>query len=488
MRRVPDGLSVGLQNELHRRKSVLRTEKDEQNRQGKTGLIRFVMVHVYECMGRRFLLDVESGSVFAVDELTAKLIEKSSPSAEAQGDFSRYTADEIKEAEAEIESLRKRGVLFSPEPDHPKPTYKGVVKALCLNIAHGCNLRCRYCFADDGQYHGKTDYMSESTAKNAIDFLISKSGSRKRLEVDFFGGEPLLNMDAVRATIDYARSVEKAAGKEFRFTVTTNAVLLTDELIDYFNREMYNVVLSIDGRKEVHDSVRVDAAGKGSFDKALENALKLVRLRGNKSYYVRGTFTAKNLDFAKDVLALNDYGFGQVSLEPVVLPDGDPLALKESDIEEMKAQYEILAEEYIRRRASGKEFGFFHFNIDIYNGPCAAKRLVGCNAGDEYLAVAPNGNIYPCHRFDGIDDYIIGNVNDGTFSDKLPQMFATTNLTKKEECPTCWAKYYCSGGCAANSIQICGNIVKPYKIGCELMKKRVECALAIAAIESENND
>ena len=443
------------------------------------------MVHTYECLGRHFLLDVESGSVFVVDELTAKLIEKSSPSAEAQGDFSRYTKEEIAEAEAEIESLRKQGVLFSSEPVHPEPVYKGIVKALCLNIAHGCNLRCKYCFAEDGQYHGGTDYMSAETAKNAIDFLIAKSGSRKRLEVDFFGGEPLLNMPAVRAAIDYARSVEKAAGKEFRFTITTNAVLLTDELIEYFNKEMYNVVLSIDGRKEVHDSVRVDATGKGSFDRALKNALKLVRARGDKSYYVRGTFTSENIDFAKDVLALNDYGFGQVSLEPVVLPDGDPLALKLSDVEDMKAQYEILAEEYIRRRAQGKDFGFFHFNIDIYNGPCASKRLVGCNAGDEYLAVAPNGNIYPCHRFDGIDDYLIGNVNKGTFSDKLPQMFATTNLTKKEECPSCWAKYYCSGGCAANSIQICGGMEKPYKLGCELMKKRVECALAIAAIESE---
>ena len=247
---------------------------------------------------------------------------------------------------------------------------------------------------------------------------------------------------------------------------------------------MFNVVLSIDGRKEVHDSVRIDVAGKGSFDKALRSSLKLVQSRGDKSYYVRGTFTAKNLDFAKDILALNDYGFGQVSLEPVVLPVGDPLALKEEHIETLKEQYEILAKEYLTRRAEGKEFGFFHFNIDIYNGPCASKRLVGCNAGDEYLAIAPNGNIYPCHRFDGIDEYIIGNVNDGTFSNELPQMFATTNLTKKEECNNCWAKYYCSGGCAANSIQICGGITKPYKIGCELMKKRVECALAIAAIEA----
>ncbi len=446
------------------------------------------MVHTFRCLGRYFALDVESGSLFEVDELTANLIEKRSPLATAKGDFSRYNDAEIAEAESEIDELIRRGVLFAPEPVHPEPVYKGVVKALCLNIAHGCNLRCRYCFAGDGQYHGDLDFMSTETAKNAIDFLISKSGGRKRLEVDFFGGEPLLNMKTVRATIDYARKVEKEAGKEFRFTITTNASLLTDELIDYFNREMYNVVLSIDGRKEVHDYMRPDASGKGSFDKSLENSLRLVRSRVGKSYYVRGTFTAHNLDFAKDVLALNDYGFGQVSMEPVVLPDGDPLAIRAEHLEELKWQYELLAKEYIARRAAGKEFGFFHFNIDIYNGPCASKRLVGCNAGDEYLAIAPNGNIYPCHRFDGIEEYVIGNVNDGTFDNSLPTLFATTNLTKKEECNGCWAKYYCSGGCAANSIQICGGIKKAYKVGCELMRKRVECALAIGAIESEGRE
>lgn len=441
------------------------------------------MVHVFECLGHRFLLDVESGSIFIVDELTAKLVEKRPPFASATGGFSGYDAAEVDEAACELDKLVQSGVLFSPEPRHPEPEYKGIVKALCLNIAHGCNLRCKYCFAGDGQYHGGVDFMSPQTAKNAIDFLIERSGSRKRLEVDFFGGEPLLNMDAVKQTVAYARDVEKAAGKEFRFTITTNAVLLDDELIDYINREMYNVVLSIDGRKEVHDAVRKDAGGRGSFDTALQNSLKLIKARGDKSYYVRGTFTADNIDFAKDVLALNDYGFGQVSLEPVVLPDNSPMALRDEHIDEMKRQYELLAEEYLKRRARGKEFGFFHFNIDIYNGPCAAKRLVGCNAGDEYLVVSPNGNIYPCHRFDGMEEYRIGNINDGSFDERLPRMFATTNLTKKEECNDCWVKYYCSGGCAANSLQLCGDIRKPYRLGCELMKKRVECALAIAAIE-----
>ena len=398
------------------------------------------MVHVYKCLGRWFVLDVESGSFFETDERTAKLIEKRrSPVADARGDFS----DEDMEIQSEINSLISDGVLFTEEPVHPEPVYKGIVKALCLNIAHGCNLRCTYCFAGDGQYHGGVDFMSADTAKNAIDFLVAHSGPRHRLEIDFFGGEPLLNMDAVRATIDYARSIEKESGKEFRFTITTNALALNDELIDYFNKEMYNVVISIDGRKSVHDNVRKDAAGKGSFDRILENARKLISKRGDKSYYVRGTYTAANRD-------------------------------------------ELLAEEYLKRRASGREFGFFHFNIDIYHGPCASKRLVGCNAGDEYLAVAPNGDIYPCHRFDGMPDYVIGNVNTGAFDEKLPRMFNSCNLTKKEECNECWAKYYCSGGCAANSIFFAGGITKPYKIGCELMRKRVECALAIAAIENAN--
>ena len=440
------------------------------------------MVHLFECLDRRFALDVESGSLFEIDGRTAELINKRiSPVADARGDFSNEDA----EIEREIDLLVSRGVLFSPEPEHPQPVYKGIVKALCLNITHGCNLRCTYCFAGDGKYHGKDEIMSAETAKCAVDFLIGKSGPRRRLEIDFFGGEPLLDMEAVRATVDYARSVEKQAGKEFRFTITTNALALTDELIDYFNREMYNVVISVDGRREVHDRVRKDAAGRGSYDRVLANARRFAERRGDKSYYVRGTFTAANKDFAADVLALNDCGFGQISLEPVVLPDDNPLALRMSDVEELCRQYELLAREYIKRRAEGREFGFFHFNIDIYHGPCASKRLVGCNAGDEYLAIAPNGNIYPCHRFDGMSDYVIGNVCDGTFDDRLPRMFATTNMTKKEECGECWAKYYCSGGCAANSIFFAGGIKKPYKVGCELMRKRVECALAIAAIEKE---
>ena len=442
------------------------------------------MVHTFRCLGRIFLLDVESGSIFEIDELTETLIEEMiSPLANAKGDFSRYSRLEIAEAKAEIDALIKEGVLFSAMPAHPEPVYRGVVKALCLNIAHVCNLRCTYCFAGDGQYGG-AGIMDKGTAINAIDFLIAKSGSRKQLEVDFFGGEPLLNMDVVRAVVDYAPAAAKKAGKEIRFTITTNAYSLTDELIAYFNEHMYNVVLSIDGRKLTHDRLRKNADGQGSFDKVLSNARRFAERRGDKSYYVRGTFTSENIDFGADAVALNDYGFGDISLEPVVLSDGDGLSLKSEHLPELCRQYEALAEEYLRRRQAGRRFNFFHFNIDIYNGPCAAKRLVGCNAGDEYLAVSPDGSIYPCHRFDGNKDYVIGNVNDGVFDDSLPRFFASTNLTKKEGCNECWAKYYCSGGCGANSILFCGDIKKPYEIGCVLMKKRVECALSINCIEN----
>lgn len=442
------------------------------------------MVHTFRALGKIFLLDVESGSVFEIDELTEKLIkEKISPLAIAKGDFSSYDKADIDDALSEIDELIAEGVLFSKAHKHPEPVYKGVVKALCLNIAHICNLRCSYCFAGDGAY-GTHGVMDEHTAKNAIDFLLKRSGGRKQLEVDFFGGEPLLNMPVIKSTIDYANTEAEKLGKKFRFTITTNAYALTDELTEYFNEKFYNVVLSIDGRKNVHDAVRKDASGRGTYDTVIANIARFVEKRGDKSYYVRGTFTADNLDFARDVMALNDSGFGEISLEPVVLDDSDALALKPAHVKALAAQYEILAEEYIKRRKSGRKFNFFHFNIDIYNGPCASKRLVGCNAGDEYLAVSPDGSIYPCHRFDGNKEYVIGNVNTGHFDEKLPRFFASTNLTKKEDCNECWAKYYCSGGCAANSIFLCGDIKKPYKVGCELMKKRVECSLAVNCIEN----
>lgn len=441
------------------------------------------MVHAFDCLGHSFLLDVESGSVFIVDSLTKALIENhDSPVDYSKGEFSRYTATEIAEAREEIDALIKEGVLFSPEPTHKKPEYAGIIKAMCLNISHMCNLRCEYCFADGGSYSGAMTNMSFEVAKNAVDFLIAKSGGRRNLEIDFFGGEPLLNFDVVKRTVAYARGLEKEKNKNFRFTITTNAMLLDDDAIDFFNKEMYNVVVSIDGRKSVHNSVRKTVAGEGSFDAAMKNALNFKAKRKGQ-YYVRGTYTALNKDFSKDVLYLNDCGFDQISIEPVVLHENHRLAIHKSDVPELIEEYDKLVNEYFRRRKTDKWFNFFHFMIDIYHGPCETKRLVGCGAGNEYVAVAPNGDIFPCHQFDGDADYKIGNVLDGTFDNRIPEKFALNNLLEKKDCRDCWAKYYCSGGCAANAIHYCGDINKPYEITCELMRKRIECAIAVNSLE-----
>ena len=443
------------------------------------------MIHTFDCLGSSFLLDVESGSVFIVDSLTKLLAENlGSPIDYSRGEFSRYTREEIDEAQAELQSLINEGILLSPEPEHQKPVYNGVIKAMCLNISHMCNLRCEYCFAGGGSYCGEMMNMSLEVAKRSIDFLIEKSGTRRNLEVDFFGGEPLLNLDVVKQTVAYARSLEKEKNKNFRFTITTNAVLLNDDAIEFFNREMYNVVVSIDGREEVHNAVRKTALGTDSFDVVLKNALNFKAKRVGQ-YYVRGTYTALNKDFGKDVLFLNDCGFDQISIEPVVLPESHRLAIKPSDTAELVEEYDRLVNEYFARRQTDKWFNFFHFNVDVYHGPCETKRLVGCGAGNEYVAIAPNGDIFPCHQFDGDHAYRLGNVLEGTFDTKIPEVFATNNLLCKEDCTKCWAKYYCSGGCAANAIHYCGDINKPYKITCELMRKRVECAIAVNSLEKQ---
>lgn len=440
------------------------------------------------------MLDTESGSVFETDSITEKLAE--SPNARL-GDFSDFPfaeraaawgvmPDELREAADELVSLVKAGLLYRPQPEYAPPVYHGVIKAMCLNVSHCCNLRCEYCFADGGTYNTRAMNMPPEVAERAIDFLIAKSASRRNLEVDFFGGEPLLNMETVRRTIEYARSREKEAGKRFRFTITTNAYALDRETAEYLNREMYNVVLSIDGRKSVHDAVRRTAAGGDSFDRSLENALAFRSVRGDGQYYVRGTYTARNKDFCADVVAMNDYGFDQISVEPVVLPETHPLALKESDVPALEREYEKLAAVYLERRQTDKWFNFFHFMLDLDDGPCESKRMAGCGAGNEYVAVNPNGDIYPCHQFDGDEKFRMGSVNDGSFDTDIARFFAENNLTKKLACLNCWAKYYCSGGCAANAIRYGGGIDKPNAVSCALMKKRIECAIAVSAVEKQN--
>ncbi len=445
------------------------------------------MVHTFTCLGQDFLLDVESGTLCRIDSSMKKFIDTvNSPSGEINdGEFSRVRKLFPEEAE-EVEALIKSGALFSSRADYVPPKPDGTIKSMCLNICHNCNLACTYCFADEGKYSGHKASMSIETACKALDFLAEKSGTRRNLEVDFFGGEPLMNMDAVYAAVKHGRELEKTHDKNFRFTITTNALNLNDEISEFLNREMYNVVISIDGRKNVHNQVRKTQNGKDSFDVVLKNALAFRRIRGDGQYYVRGTFTSLNKDFAADALAIADYGFDKLSLEPVVLPDGHPLALNDSDLDELYEQYEILAAEYIKRRKNPESwFSFFHFIVDLKHSPCLSKRYSSCGAGTEYVAVTPAGDIYPCHQFVGNEAYKMGNINDGKIDIELYEKFTRNNLAYKPTCKQCWAKYYCSGGCAANAVNFNGEITVPYKTACALMKKRLECALAIYCIENE---
>lgn len=434
------------------------------------------MVHTFGLLGRLFVLDTESGSFSEIDQVAKALLDGD--------DMSPFSSCEIADAQAEIDALKAEGVLFASEQKAALPPFTPVVKAMCLNVSHNCNLACEYCFADGGTYCGERQTMSFDTAKAAIDMLVEMSGSRRNLEIDFFGGEPMLDFDVVKKTVLYARSLEKDRNKKFRFTITTNAYKLTDEDIDFFNEQMYNVVISIDGRKHVHDRVRKTVGGKDSFDIVMKNALRFKQKRKGQ-YYVRGTFTRYNLDFCSDVLFLNDMGFDQLSIEPVVLDPASPMAIRDDDIPTVLAEYDKLAAEYIERRKTDKWFNFFHFMIDIDNAPCAVKRLKGCGAGGEYVAVAPDGTVYPCHQFDGIAATALGNVFDKDLDESIRKRFYGCSVPTKPDCAACWAKYYCSGGCMANSFKFCGgDINKPYRPACELMKKRVECALAIKAIES----
>ncbi len=450
------------------------------------------MIHKYSMNGLFIVLDVNSGAVHVVDEIVYDILDfyKELPLDEIILKLKdKYSADEVREAYGEIKELENEKLLYTediykeviPLIERRDP----VVKALCLHIAHDCNLKCKYCFAEEGEYHGKRELMSLEVGKKAIDFLIKASGKRKNLEVDFFGGEPLMNFDVVKGIVEYARSIEKEKGKNFRFTITTNGILLNDDIMEYINENMHNVVLSIDGRKEVNDRMRPRAGGQGSYDNIVPKFQKLAESRNQTDYYVRGTFTRHNLDFGKDVLHLADLGFKQISVEPVVADPSEDYAIQEEDLPVIFEEYESLAKDIIKRRKEGKWFNFFHFMIDLTGGPCVTKRLVGCGSGTEYLAVTPTGDLYPCHQFVGQEQFKMGTVDTGVVNTDIRKDFEQCNVYNKPVCQNCWAKFYCSGGCVANSYNSHGDLITPYEIGCEMQKKRIECAIMIKAVENE---
>lgn len=463
------------------------------------------MVHQYKNNGYNIVLDIASGAIHVVDDVVydiiALLIETASEdvleyiqnSASEKEIISQleehYNSEEIKEAISDIKELIEDESLFTKDiykeyiMDFKKR--KTVVKALCLHIAHDCNLACKYCFAEEGEYHGRRAIMSYEVGKKALDFLIANSGNRRNLEVDFFGGEPLMNWQVVKDLVHYGRELEKKYDKKFRFTLTTNGVLLNDDILEFANKEMSNVVLSIDGRKEIHDFMRPSRNGKGSYELILPKFIKTAESRNQNNYYVRGTFTHHNLDFAKDVLHLADLGFKQISVEPVVALEDEEYAIKKEDIPRIYEEYDKLAREMIQREKEGKGFNFFHFMIDLEGGPCVAKRLSGCGSGTEYLAVTPWGDFYPCHQFVGEDGFLMGNVDEGITKTEIRDEFKLCNVYAKDKCKECFARFYCSGGCAANSNKFHGSITDVYDIGCDLQRKRVECAIMIKAALAE---
>lgn len=453
------------------------------------------IVHKFKVNNIKMLLDTNSGAVHVVDDIIYDIIDYYKNLNEKEIILKmkdKYSEEEIKEACGEIREIENDGELYTEDPyedivlKHNEVSY---IKALCLNIAHDCNLRCSYCFASKGDYNGKRELMSEDVAHRAIDFVIKNSGPRKNIEVDLFGGEPLMNMDVVKSTVEYGYKMGEKNGKVIHFTITTNATLLNDEIIDYLNKNMVNIVLSIDGRKSVNDSVRVRADGSGTYDSILPKIKKMVERRDSgKQYYVRGTFTSKNIDFYNDVIHLADLGFKEISVEPVVLPPENELALKEEQLEEIYRQYDKLSAEIIKRKKEGRGFKFYHFAIDINGGPCIYKRVSGCGSGFEYVAVTPNGDIYPCHQFVGDEKFKLGTVYDGKIDTKISSLFKNAHIYNKEDCKECWAKFYCSGGCQANNYHFNGDIHKPYKLGCALQKKRIECALYIKACVALDKD
>ena len=426
------------------------------------------MTHAYSLHGRNIILDVNSGAAHAVDPATFHAI-------------THWGEQDVGGLFGDVQALIDAGKLFSPELELPaaRPD-QHIVKALCLHVSHTCNLTCDYCFAQAGRYHGAEALMPFEVGRRALDFLIEHSGGRRNLEVDFFGGEPLMNWDVVKRLVGYARGIEKEAGKNFRFTLTTNGVLVDDEVIEFCNREMTNVVLSLDGRREIHDRLRKTVNGRGSYDLVVPKFQRFAAARGGRGYYMRGTFTHANPDFTRDLYHMAELGFKALSMEPVVCAPGSPHALTREDIETAKREYEALALEMARRAGTPEEFSFYHYTLDLKHGPCVYKRVAGCGSGTEYLAVTPTGELYPCHQFVGEPEFRMGDVWRGVTDEGLRGRFTACTLRAKKACRDCWAKYYCAGGCAANAQHACGDICGVYEDGCELFKKRIECAVWLA--------
>ncbi len=451
------------------------------------------MIHQYQLNGYNIVLDIYSGSVHAVDQLAydaIALLDQGKTRAEAESALQgRYARADIQACLADIDSLIAQGQLFTEDTYADKAfDFKNrstVVKALCLHVAHTCNLNCDYCFAAQGKFHGKVGLMSFETGKRALDFLIERSGTRRNLEVDFFGGEPLMNFQVCKDLVAYARSIEKEKGKNFRFTLTTNGVGITDEVIEWANRECYNVVLSLDGRKEVNDRFRKDIRGVGSYDRIVPKFQQFVKARGGKNYYMRGTFTHFNPDFTNDLFHMaDDLGFTELSMEPVVCAPDDPCALTEADFPVLCEQYEILAKDMLRREKAGKPITFYHYMLDLRHGPCIYKRISGCGSGTEYMAVTPWGDLYPCHQFVGDEAYKLGDVWNGVTNTALRDEFKLCNVYARPDCKDCWARLYCSGGCAANALHASGDIHGVYEYGCRVFRKRMECALMMKVAEA----
>lgn len=444
------------------------------------------LIHKFYLNEKHMVLDVNSGSVHVVDELVYNLLDHyldSDLEDIVKKMEYKYEENEVRQAYEEVGFLEENGMLYSDSEDISNLTYNhdNIVKAMCLHVAHDCNLKCEYCFASQGNFKGERSMMDLETGKKALLYLAQNSGNRRNLEVDSFGGEPLMNFGTVKDLVDYGRSIEQEYNKHFRFTITTNGVLLDDDKIQYINENMDNVVLSLDGRKTVNDAMRLTVGGEGSYDVILPKIKKMVQARGEKDYYVRGTFTSKNLDFGKDAINFHREGFKKISIEPVVAPEEMDYAIREDHLGRILQEYEDFSKEYIRLTQEDKDFMFFHFMIDLDQGPCVVKRAVGCGAGSEYLAVTPEGELYPCHQFVGEKEFLLGTLETGIQNRELRDKFKLANVYNKEECRNCWARFYCSGGCHANAHYAHNDIMKPYEIGCEMEKKRIECALSVLA-------